>query len=219
VGSWEILNSVLVGILHVDVTTVAWSLGLRNLQLPQYSRILPVAGMPYDHARNSVCETALKEGFQWVLMLDSDVIPPNDAVLRLLRHNLPVVSGLYCRRSPPCAIPVMIKDGQWVTKFPANALIEVDYVGAGCLLINRSVLEKLPPPAGHPGKRWFHWKVDARGHEDTAGCLSEDFVFNRRCKLELGIPTMVDTSIVCRHVGSAQATIGRFEPCDTNPVT
>ena len=49
-AAWEIKQSksVLVGILHTDLTTVAWSLGLRNLIIP--GDILPVAGMPYDHA-------------------------------------------------------------------------------------------------------------------------------------------------------------------------
>lgn len=47
-GCWEIQqrNKVLCAILHVDTTTIAWALGLRNLIIP--GPIMPVAGMPYD---------------------------------------------------------------------------------------------------------------------------------------------------------------------------
>jgi hypothetical protein len=52
-GAWEYKhqNQVLVGILHTDLTSIAWALGLRNLQIP--GKILPVSGMPYDHSRGT----------------------------------------------------------------------------------------------------------------------------------------------------------------------
>ena len=144
-GAWEVQNvgRVLVGILHTDVTTMAWSLGLRQLQVP--GNILPVAGMPYDMARNKINQAALEGGFDFVFHLDSDVIPPPDTILRLMQHNQPIISGVYCRRSPPHGLPVMIKDGQWVTQYPQNSIIDVDVVGAGCLLLRRDLLEHFPP--------------------------------------------------------------------------
>ena len=216
-GAWELMQDkqVLVGILHVDTTCMAWSLGLRNLQIP--GRICPVAGMPYDMARNTICDIALREGYRYVFMMDSDVIPPNDAILRLIRHNKPIISGVYHRRSPPVGIPVMQKGGQWVTSYPANAIIEVDVVGAGCLLIRRDVLEKLPPI--RPGHRWFDWKVNYNGlpGQNRPG-MSEDFEFCYQCR-QNGIPILVDTSVQARHIGLGQATYGRFESCDTTTIT
>src|SRR5438105_390931 len=110
VASWEILaaNSVQVIILHTDVVSTAWSLGLRNLIVPG-PPVEVLAGMPYDMARNKGNMIALERGCSHVMHLDSDVIPPRDAILRLLKHKLPIVSGLYCRRSPPHAVPVMMK--------------------------------------------------------------------------------------------------------------
>jgi hypothetical protein len=219
-GAWELMAnpSVLVGILHVDSTCMAWSLGFRNLIIPR-GDIMPIAGMPYDHGRNAGCQRCLEGGYDYLFWLDSDVIPPRDALLRLLAHRLPIVSGLYCRRSPPHGVPVMIKNGQWVTQFPMGALVEVDLVGAGCLLLHRSVLERLPPQRPEAGKHWFDWRVDMQGRMPPEYCLSEDFTFVKACKEKLGISTYVDTSVQCRHVGLAEATYGNFVPCNATPIT
>lgn len=216
-GSWEIKrnNSVLCGILHVDTTTIAWSFGLRNLIVP--GQIIGLAGMPYDHARNTACQHCLAGGFDWMFFLDSDVIPPRDTVLRLIAHNKPIISGMYCRRSPPHGVPVMIRHGQWVTNFRPGEIVEVDLVGAGCLLIHRTVLESLPH--SRPGKPWFDWRVDLMGIDPEGCALSEDFVFCKNVREKLGIPILVDTSIRCRHVGYAEADLGNFKPCEATPVT
>lgn len=201
----------------MDTTTVAWALGLRNLRIP--GQIAVAAGMPYDHARNSLCEQVLRSDFQWLFFLDSDVIPPNDTILRLISHGHPVISGVYFRRSPPVGIPVMIRGNSWVTQYPPNSIIEVDYVGAGCMAIHRSVLEKLPPSDPRRGKKWFDWKVDMLGIGPPGECLSEDFSFCLSVKRHLGIAVKVDTSIQCRHVGFGQATYGNFTAIECTPAT
>lgn len=215
-GSWEIQQqqSVLVNILHTDVTTVAWAFGLRNLQIP--GGLMPLAGMPYDHARNVACQVTLDRGAEWLFFLDSDVIPPHDAILRLMSRQQPIISGVYCRRSPPVAIPVMMRGGQWVTSYPANSIIEVDVVGAGCLLIHRSVLERIPPQ--RPGKRWFDWRVDMKGLMPDGECMSEDFTFCLHCRRN-GYKILVDTSVQCKHVGLAESKYMSFGPLDASPIT
>lgn len=217
-GAWETqgLGTVLGCIIHTEATTVAWAFGLKNLQIP--GQWIALAGMPFCHARNAGAMKAVECGADFLFFLDSDVAPPHDAILRLMAHNLPIVSGIYCRRSPPQGVPVMMRGGQWVTKYPANSLIQVDVVGAGCLLIRRDVLEKLPPQ--RPGKHWFDWRVDMRGSkvvpDDT--CMSEDFTFCQHARKH-GYPVMVDTSIMCRHIGLAEAGYGTFGPLNTNPLT
>ena len=217
-GFWEMQGgSVLACVIHTDHTTIAWAFGLRNLQIP--GGIMGLAGMPYDHARNEACKKVLEVGAQWLFFLDSDVIPPADTILRLMRHNQPIISGLYFRRSPPEGVPVMMKPvGNWIVDFPENSVIEVDVVGAGCLLIHRSVLERFKQYPQRPGKTWFDWRVDMQGHLPREECLSEDFTFSMHAK-RLGIPTLVDTSIQCRHVGLGEARRNYFRPVDTTPVT
>lgn len=220
-GAWELRNhhgSVLVGILHTDVVSMAWALGLRNLQVPGH--VMPVSGMPYAHARNTICMQTLQGGYDWCFMLDSDVVPPNDAILRLQAHGKPFISGVYYRRSPPHGIPVMLKNGSWLPpQLPPNQLIEVDLVGAGCLLIRRDVLEKCPPQRPEVGQHWFDWRVDMQGILPQGECLSEDFTFCTHLRRMLGIPTLVDTSVVCRHIGYSQAGPGSLLPCEATPVT
>lgn len=215
-GAWELSNheAVQVCILHTDVVTLAWSFGLRNLIIPGGLPILPLAGMPYDHARNAGAQEALNRGAQWCFFLDSDVIPPRDTIPRLMAHRQPIMSGVYHRRSPPHAIPVMLKDGRWLTDYPKNAIIEVDLVGAGCLLVHRSCLEATPPQ--RPGKRWFDWTVDMAGHMEV--CTSEDFTWNNWVRKH-GFKVLADTSVQCRHVGYGEAMLHSFLPLNTCPVT
>jgi len=165
-----------------------------------------------------MCQTAIEGGFKYLFMLDSDVIPPRDAVLRLMSRNLPIVSGLYCRRSPPHGVPVAQKGGQWVTQFAHGSCFEVDVVGAGCLLIRRDVLEAVAKNPQRPGHVWFDWRVNYQGLRPREECMSEDFTFNLHAK-KLGFPTYLDTSVVCRHVGLASATYASFVPCEATPHT
>ena len=109
-GCWEQTGqsgSVLVCVIHTDTTTIAWAFGLRNLQIP--GGVMGLAGMPYDMARNEACKKALEIGASHLFFIDSDIVVPSDGVLRLLRHNVPLISGVYCRRSPPVGVPVMMK--------------------------------------------------------------------------------------------------------------
>lgn len=219
VASWEIKrdNAVLCAILHTETTTVAWAFGLRHLHIP--GQIMPVTGLPFDHARNSAVQHMLNLGLpDWIFFLDSDVVPPPDTILRLMAHNQPIVSGIYCRRSNPVAIPVMIKDKQWVTQYPENTLFEVDLVGAGCLLIHKSVFSRLPRQ-DRPGHPWFDWRVNLQGIQgvDVDSCLSEDFTFCHHARKH-GYKILIDTSIMCRHIGFGESTYGQFGPLNTIPM-
>lgn len=198
-GAWEMEQpSVLVAILTREIVSMRWAMGLRNLQMPAASGIIAKSGMPFDYARNQACEAALGSDFQWLCFLDDDVIPPGDAIARLMSHGKDVVSGLYYRRAHPL-VPVMMfyddkRAAQWVTNWnPPQCLLDVDLVGAGCLLIHRRVLERMPPP-------WFVWELGRSDLPADRQHLSEDFSFCRRAK-EHGFQICVDTSIRCEHVG------------------
>lgn len=225
-GAWEMREQkkILLHILHTETVTMSWALNLRKLILP--GQILPVTGMPFDMGRNSACRACLDHGFEYLGSIDSDVKPQPDAFLRLLARNQPFVSGLYYRRSPPEGIPVAIKNGQWVTHFVPGTMFEVDTVGAGLLLIHRSVLEKTLEKGGQrplQGKVWFDWKVDCRNIQDSNGkmvhiqdeCQSEDFSYCRWLKRVLGVKIMLDTSVVAKHVGYGEADYGSFKPLET----
>ena len=226
-GSWEVADSnrVLVAILHTETTTVEWGFGIRRLKVPGreelrlWEPILPLAGMPFDHARNTACHAMLQRGAEWLFFLDSDVVAPNDTIPRLIAHNKPLISGIYHRRSPPKSVPVCQRNGTWAPIRPNTGMHEVDVVGAGCLLVHRTVIERLPPQRPQAGKHWYDWRVDMQGIPNLPPgyCMSEDFTFCIAVRQQLGIPTIVDSSIQCRHLGYAESGYGTFEPLHTGP--
>ena len=215
-GAWESESpSVLVGILTREIVSMKWAMGFRNLMLPPSSGITVRSGAPYDVARNAICADALQHHFQWIFFVDDDVISPPDVYMRLVKHDLDIVSGLYYRRHEPiCPVAMKTDDTgkhQWVTAWsPPNSMLEVDLVGAGCLLIHRRVLERMSPP-------WFEWQIgrepaQVSGAAPKRGALSEDFAFCVKAK-EAGFKVHLDTSIRCDHVGLGQATPdGDFRP-------
>jgi GT2 family glycosyltransferase len=46
-------------------------------------------------SRNRILEYALQEKYDYILMMDQDVIPPKDIIIELLKDNKSLVSGLY----------------------------------------------------------------------------------------------------------------------------
>lgn len=204
-GAWEIPRpQVLMAVLTRESVSSAWANHFRNIQLPGGSTVAMYAGMPFDHARNNACKDALAGGYEWLFFLDDDVIVPSDTVHRLIRYKLPIVSGLYYRRHEGLQ-PVMQKLGTgWITNFQIGSMVEADLVGAGCLLIHRSVLEKVPKP-------WFDWRCDREDLPENQR-LSEDFAFCLNAKNQQ-FQIFVDTSIQCRHLGFGQAEVGgKFSP-------
>lgn len=217
-GAWEIKagNRMVLGILHTEQTTFAWSMFFRRLAIP--GAIFPVTGAPFDHARNACCQKALEMGVEWLGFLDSDVCPPHDAFLRLMSRGQPVISGVYHRRSPPHGYPVAQKTGPngirtWLQELPKSGLMEVEVVGAGLLLIHRSVLEKVAQNPIHPAKKWFFWGVDQQGLVPPEYGQSEDFSFNSHCR-KLGIPVMLDCSVRAKHIGLAEYDYGSCKPVE-----
>lgn len=169
--------------------------------------------MPYDMSRNTACKAMLDGGFEWILSIDSDVVPPNNALVRLLSHKQPFISAMYSRRSPPWSVMVAIRDGQWVTNFKKGSVIEVDLVGAGFLLMHRSVVENFFNFPQRPGHPVFDWRVNYQGLMPPGQCLSEDFTLCAAYRSRGG-KVLVDTSVECHHCGYAESTFGNYKPME-----
>lgn len=213
-GSWELINQnrVLVCTLTRELVSTTWAMNFRNLQIPGTYTF--VSGMPFDHARNTGCQKLLEIGWEWLFFLDDDILCPNDIILKLMSHKLPIVSGLYYRRAEPL-VPVMLKEDpensyKWITQYAKDSLVEVDLVGAGCLLIHRDLLLSMPPVS--KDNRWFEWRCDKDDlpqYEKT----SEDFTFIRHLRKN-NVKVYVDTSQVCKHVGLSESVNGKLKPLE-----
>ena len=106
------------------------------------------SGHVYDLATSNEKFVAGVGGF---LVHNTDVIPPPQALERLLGHNLPIVGALYWRRHPKI-YPEIFRFRTGTTQLDPipetelqfhPALIEVDGIAAGFLLIHRRVFESL----------------------------------------------------------------------------
>lgn len=104
----------------------------------------------HDYARNELAGKMLGD---WLLMLDTDMQFEPDFAARLVRtmyrHDLDVVTGVYCYKSPPYA-PVLYHFNEPANRFEiigkwdrSVELFEVSSAGAGCLLIRRRALERV----------------------------------------------------------------------------
>ena len=114
-------------------------------------------------ARNNAVAEARHFGAEYLLFLDSDMIFPPTALLRLLVRRVDIVGATYVKRVPPFDVL-----GTALAEQPAEAdgLIEMSRIPTGCLLIRMGVFEALAPP-------FFRFDTDPL----TGAILGEDYVF------------------------------------------
>jgi len=164
-----------------------------------------VYGMPWAEARNQCAMMCLEKGFDYLFFLDKDVIAPADVIPRLLKHQVNIVGGIYRQKFQPyswCAFmatkDVSGKDAK-IPIAPTGDLVDVGYIGAGCLLIHRHVFEMLQFP-------WFKWELDVANPSGK----SEDFYFCEQAR-KTGLKIWADTSLRCGHVVTSVLTENGFE--------
>lgn len=167
------------------------------------------SGVNVSHGRNWVVEAFLdRTEHEWLLTLDSDMAFGADLIDRLLAVadpvERPVVAGLYFGHTDGIPYPHMYR------QFPdpsdpdrvhsvrlieyQKGLVEVDGTGAGCMLIHRSVLEKIRAAKFDPAFPWYQETSEINGQP-----TGEDITFCLRVR-KVGHPVYVDTRIVCGHV-------------------
>jgi len=106
---------------------------------------------------NKAREIVLSMGYEYLMIVESDVIIPKDALIRLMDVTGPdiVTCGLYrCRPSTHKTTAYMIgkinEDNPLMQRnillgkdFEYGEVIEVTHTGFGCVLIPRNVLERI----------------------------------------------------------------------------
>ncbi len=109
-----------------------------------------------DH--NAIREKFLEGGFDYLLILDSDVIPPADVIDKLMAHDKDVVSALFFGehningevKAMPFAWVFSKEHGDWNNtgyltdeEIWSDSLLKVAFTGMGCVLMKRKVMEKV----------------------------------------------------------------------------
>jgi len=149
------------------------------------------------HIRNQLVEGAKKYKCSHILFLDVDHRHHPDTITKLLSHNSPIVSGLsYMRQEPfePCLFRGIINKYDTVTKWVDGELIEVDSVGAACLLINMGVFENIEAP-------YFNFMPNPV--PEIKYSIGEDVYFCNKLK-QAGYKIYVDTSCTNKHIGQIE---------------
>lgn len=161
-----------------------------------------VRGYDCATARNNIVAKAKNEKVDYVLMVDSDLVLPKDALKNLLEDPKDVCLGFCARRTDPSKFngtTCIYKLGEFsftqhytadeLKDFRENGEHKVQIHGGGmaCALIRVDVFDRIQYP-------WFDWV-----NYKTIGQLSEDLYFCVQCK-NADIPIHVDTRVGCGHV-------------------
>jgi GT2 family glycosyltransferase len=145
----------------------------------------------------------------WLLLIDTDeqlTVQVFDLLINTAHDKeRPVISGLVFaafnadQNLYPQPVPAIFQDAPEgflpLNKYDRNAIFEIDACGTGCLLIHRSVLEKMREMADpHQGTDWcWFWDGPLNGI-----WISEDLLFSRRVR-QLGFPIYVNTAAILPH--------------------
>jgi len=169
-------------------------------------------GYNIDQVRNLIGSWVVN-GYDYLFSVDSDIAFETDTLVRLLNHNVDMVSGLYIQRKPGQHILEIYKrtDNGGTTNMPyaelkGRGLVEIAGCGFGCVLVKKEVFQAI----GYP---WFKYH-SALSHEQT---ISEDTDFCLKARSK-GFKIYADSGLQCRHIGNTEFVIDNNIPAvETEP--
>ena len=207
----------LVGIPTLGLVDAQFMLSIANTHTPLNWRTMTyvIKGKPVDVARNEIVEVALRDGFEWILFRDDDVLAPADALNKLYSLHTPIAAGVVYGKQWPTR-PMIFKwdDIGSYEDWKLGDVFEADWTGMGCTLIHRSVFEAIEPP-------WFKTDPGSTVVEDgkIVGTQShtEDAYFFRKAE-KAGFKPVVDTNVQCNHLDVTRDESYYFDPALNAPV-
>lgn len=175
-----------------EVIFTKWFVQFLRWPVMPWDTLITAQSTYLPDARNIVHRDFLSTNLDYLIMLDSDVIPPPDFVGRLLAHKLPMVGGWYRKKAdpyPPTVYDFERIDEEGVYKYnireqPGTGLESVDGAGAGCWMMHRDVAVAI-------GEKPYDM---LKGGEDLELC---------RKVHAAGFETWIDWSVACAHAGVA----------------
>lgn len=147
-------------------------------------------------ARYEIAKEAIEYNFDYVLMVDSDVILPACTLSYFLEDPVDVCLGVYPRKNTTTGQTEIFKLGNFdfvdannlnLSEITNPGRMEIKGGGLGCAMIKTSVFSKIKRP-------WFHYMM-----YNNDSVLSEDNYFCSQCA-QAGIKIYADTRIRCGHL-------------------
>lgn len=198
------MKKILIAIPCMDMVSARFTQSLATLnKVGECAIAMQVGSLVYE-SRNNLVSQAIKYEADYVLWLDSDMIFEPDTLIKLMEHDVDIVSGLYFRRAHPYT-PVLFEqleltengcDYKGCEDYPSD-IFEVAGCGFGCVLMKTDVLYDI---AGKYGAVWFA----------PIGNIGEDCAFCIRAR-ELGYKIYCDPNVKLGHMGYTPITEGFYK--------
>lgn len=162
--------------------------------------VIPTYGVqPVDNARNKIVEEFLESDCTHLLFVDSDTIPPKNALKKLLADDKDIVSALtpiieYNEKNKDDIASGYYKKWNCVGMNdkhvnPNIGIIPIKGAGGSCIMIKRHVFEKMKKP-------WYRFTYQDDNGKDAR--VGEDIFFTAMA-ISQGFQPYADTSIICQH--------------------
>lgn len=152
-----------------------------------------VRGYDCAKARNAIAQKALDGGWDYVLMVDSDIVLPPETLVWFLEKPVDVCFGLYPHKNTKDGEAEIFKLGtiDYSRRFKFSELsgdrIRIKGAGCGCAFVKTDIFKRLKYP-------WFKFVA-----YPNCTFLSEDLYFCSEAS-NLGIDIWADTRIRCGHL-------------------
>ena len=171
-----------------------------------------VRGYDVATARNKIAQRALDLGADFVLMVDNDVVLPENALTLLMEDAKDICLGYYAHRGDDnryhgrtCICKRFDEQGNEYYHYPLESEYTAQEIrelaaqgetkilvhggGMGCALISTEVFRKTSYP-------WYDW---VNYGDANRGMLSEDLYFCSLCRASK-IPIYADVRVGCGHL-------------------
>lgn len=193
---------VLIATPAIHTINTQFYLSMMKLQASgRVSQTMEVGSLVYM-ARNKMALTAIQNGFDYIVWIDSDMVFPPDTVKRLMAHaqyDRDFVSALCFGRSLPTSPRIMeeiiweqkedriIHDATPYNDYPKNSTFEIGGAGFGCCMTSVKMIKEVAAAFGQPPF-------------DPLPQLGEDYSFCWKAA-KLGYKFWCDSRIKIGHVG------------------
>lgn len=202
---------------NIRTDTMGWAMSV-NQEFGSDVRLdwRDIRGMPVDVCRNQVVQKFLESDNEWLMMVDSDVLPPVNVIctlavaikmeLAFVGFPTPIFSSrnmvewnfgyIYPQGSPDLKYPLtrVVDRRDWVSENITKVttpgrkpIISIDRIGTGCVLIRRDVFEAVQAPAFEFPRR-----------ADGSIILGEDYWFCDKVR-KAGFDIWCDLESPCEH--------------------
>lgn len=183
----------------VSLAMLMFRIGVYPPEGLEFVRIVWRSTSNLPESRHVLAVQATRDhGATHVLWVDSDMAFPQDALHRLLAHDLEIVGANYPRRMPPHWSSASDIEGR---AFPpgCKGLAEAGVIGFGLLLTKAQVFAD-------------EYELPLFAHHDADGYCTEDVTFCRKVRAR-GHRIWVDHDLSreVRHVGSVALTAEHIE--------